>query len=319
MVLLPAVLILFIGIQFVSSDDDVPKVGCPPVHVVEPCICYSGPHPILVCKHIDDPEVLVKVFDRSTPYWFQEFHLEESVLQYLPHDMFQGVKILRFYLKNVTLVQLFDEPPENLQMVEGLHIENSNVFRGMNWDQLQNFTSLKFLTVYFNIIPYLGSEFTEYVSDTLTQLTFYDTQTELIKPGSLMKYRDLDKVAIDACGITHLTRNIFARPFNGRYLYFNDNKLTSIPDDMFTEMPNLNTVGLRGNQIAYIPAIAFEGSFSKLTYLRLEGNPLYCDCRIMWLIRNKPLDLIGTCDSPAFFKGKNLKDIQTGDMVCPLP
>ncbi|CAL1300690.1 unnamed protein product [Larinioides sclopetarius] len=191
--------------------------------------------------------------------------------------------------------------------------------RGMNWDQLQNFTSLKFLTVYFNIIPYLGSEFTEYVSDTLTQLTFYDTQTELIKPGSLMKYRDLDKVAIDACGITHLTRNIFARPFNGRYLYFNDNKLTSIPDDMFTEMPNLNTVGLRGNQIAYIPAIAFEGSFSKLTYLRLEGNPLYCDCRIMWLIRNKPLDLIGTCDSPAFFKGKNLKDIQTGDMVCPLP
>ncbi|XP_055935231.1 slit homolog 2 protein-like [Argiope bruennichi] len=315
----PVILVLFIGIQFVSSDEDVPKIGCPPKYVVEPCVCESGPHPVLICKHIDDPEVLVKIFDRSTPYWYQEFHLEESVLQYLPHDMFQGVQILRIYLKNVTLVQLFDEPPENLQMVEGLHIENSNVFRGMSWEQLQNFTSLRLLSVYFNIIPYLGSEFSTYVSDSLTQLTLYDTQTELIKPGSLMKYKDLDKVAIDACGITELTRKIFPRPFNGRFLYFNDNKLSSIPDDLFTDMPNLHTVGLRGNQLRTVPAIAFEGSFSKLKFLWLDGNPLHCDCRILWLIKNKPFDLLGICYSPKIFEGRKLKDIQASEMVCPLP
>lgn len=68
----PVVLALFVVANFVSSDDDVPKVGCPPAHVVEPCVCSSGPHPILVCKHIDDPLVLVNIFDRSSMYWYQE-------------------------------------------------------------------------------------------------------------------------------------------------------------------------------------------------------------------------------------------------------
>ncbi|GIY03500.1 LRRCT domain-containing protein [Caerostris extrusa] len=218
------------------------KISCPPKHIYEPCKCYDGPHPHLVCQNIDDTEVLRDIFIRSSPYWYKEVHIEYSVLQYLPHDMFQG--------------RVF-------KMIEVWHIENTEVFRGMSWEHLRDFTNLRLLTVYYNSIPSLGSEFSALVSKTLQQLTFFGTGTELVKPGVFGGYNKLDKIALDDCGITQLTRNIFPRPFNGRVLYFNYNKLSSIPDDLFADMPRLQTVGLRENQLLF-PAPAFEGSTSKL-------------------------------------------------------
>lgn len=310
--------LLIMKIQDVSSFKAETK-GCPPATLVTPCVCNAGPHPNLHCQDIDDVEVIRKIFERTSKYMFKEVHIEFSVLQYLPHDMFQGVDIRELHLKNVTLVQLFDEPPQNLRTVEILHIENTHVFRGMSWDLLQNFTSLRILNIYYNSIPSLGSDFSDEVSDSLEQISFYDTQTELLKPGVLMGYRDLDKAAFDKCGITTLTRNIFRRPSNIRFIYFNYNKLKVIPNDMFVEMPLLETVGLRENQIVTIPVLAFDTNFSNMKYLMLEGNPMNCDCRLYWLIRNKPDHLSGECDSPSVYRGLKLKDFKTGNLVCPLP
>ncbi|GIX92996.1 LRRCT domain-containing protein [Caerostris extrusa] len=219
------------------------------------------PHPHLVCQNIDDTEVLRDIFIRSSAYWYKE---------------------------NTTLVELFDETPESLQMIEVLHIENTEVFSAL-------------------------------VSKTLQQLTFFGTGTELVKPGVFGGYNKLNKVALDDCGITQLTRKIFPRPFNGRVLYFNYNKLTSIPDDLFADMPRLQTVGLRENQLSTIPAPAFEGSTSKLEFLMLEGNPIICDCRIMWLVRSKFSGVSGVCDSPRPLEGKEIKTLTARDMMCPEP
>ncbi|GFU61956.1 LRRCT domain-containing protein [Trichonephila clavipes] len=302
-----------------ASSSEAEVTGCPPADLLKPCICSAGPHPHLTCQNIDDVEVIRGIFERTSKYMFKEVHIEFSVLQYLPHDMFQGVDIRELHLTNVTLVQLFDEPPQNLQTVEVLHIENTHVFRGMTWDLLQNFTRLRILNVYYNSIPTLGSDFSNQVSDSLEQITFYDTQTEVLEPGVLMGYRDLDKAAFDRCGITTLSRKIFRRPSNIRFLYFNYNKLKVIPSDMFVEMPLLQTVGLRENQIVTIPATAFDANFSNLKYLMLDDNPLMCDCRLYWLIRNKPERLTGTCDTPWAYKGLELKDFKTDNLVCPLP
>ncbi|GBO05064.1 hypothetical protein AVEN_110987-1, partial [Araneus ventricosus] len=279
-------------------------------------------------------------------------HIEYSTLQYLPYDIFETVRVIELYLKNVTLTQLFDRPPQALDELRTLHIENSRVMRGIIWQILEPLKSLRILNVYYNSIKTLGSEFSNYATKDLEQLTFYGTETKTIKPGTFANFTKLDKIAVDACKLSTLTRDIFPTPFNGRVLYFKcsknchrgryycpsfgvgqkvekpsydrfhwhsrDNKLSTIPEGLFTQMPNLQTLGLRNNRIATLPKEAFEsaGSVSRITYLFLDDNPLKCDCLLVWLMDVKPEDLRGKCASPKKLQDRELKDLVRTDFNC---
>ncbi|GFT52984.1 hypothetical protein NPIL_616681 [Nephila pilipes] len=198
-------------------------------------------------------------------------HIKYSVLQYLPYDIFEKVHVQALYLKNVTLVQLFDKPPTFLEALDTLHIENTKVLRGIIWKLLEPLAHLRILNIYFNNIKTIGSDFSEHATKELKQLSFYETGTKSIKPGAFKDFINLDKLSIDHCKLTTLDRDMFPVPFNARYLYFNNNQLTSIPDDLFTNMPELQTIGLRSNNIAVLPESAFFGSLSKLEYFQLDG------------------------------------------------
>ncbi|GIY00574.1 uncharacterized protein CDAR_601671 [Caerostris darwini] len=133
---------------------------------------------------------------------------------------------------------------------------------------------------------------------------------------TFVEFTKLSKIAMDNCKLTELSRDIFPVPFNVQILHFNQNKLTAIPDDLFSNMPNLQTVGLKSNQISVIPDSSFEGSLSKLQFLLLEGNPMICDCRLAWLIKDKPEAISGKCHFPSKLKGKDIKDVERDFFNC---
>ncbi|GBO35310.1 hypothetical protein AVEN_182680-1, partial [Araneus ventricosus] len=189
---------------------------------------------------------------------------------------------------------------------------------GIFWQILEPLKSLRILNVYFNSIKTLGKDFTDYAPKELEQLALYGTETKSIKPGTFANFTKLDKIAVDAGKLTSLTRDIFPTPFKGRFLYFNDNKITAIPEGLFTQMPNLQTLSLRQNQIASLPEKAFDNkeSVSRITYLMLTDNPLKCDCLLVWLMDHKPQVLEGKCVSPKKLEGKELKNLQRSDFNC---
>ncbi|GFY62203.1 hypothetical protein TNIN_135131 [Trichonephila inaurata madagascariensis] len=291
-----------------ASLNSSKKKGCPEPIDTRPCTCYNSPKTVLECQHIEESEILRNVFRNSSGYEYKEVHIKYSVLQYLPYDIFEKVHVYALYLKNVTLIQLFDKPPTFLQDVDTLHIESTKLLRGVIWKLLEPLTHLRVLNIYYNNIKSLGSDFSEHATKELQQLSFYETGTKTIKPGTFRDFVNLDKLAIDHCKITTLSRDMFPVPFNARYLYFNYNQLTSIPDNLFTNMPNLQTIGLRSNNIVVLPESAFFG-VTKLQFFQLDDNPITCDCRLAWLIRNKPSAVSGKCNMPSKFKGKDIKDI----------
>uniref|UniRef100_I3IUH1 Slit homolog 1b (Drosophila) n=1 Tax=Oreochromis niloticus TaxID=8128 RepID=I3IUH1_ORENI len=61
-----------------------------------------------------------------------------------------------------------------------------------------------------------------------------------------------------------------------------NNKINSLSDDSFSNMSQLTTLSLHGNDISELQ----EGIFSdvvSLSHLAIGANPLYCDCRLLWL------------------------------------
>jgi len=111
---------------------------------------------------------------------------------------------------------------------------------------------------------------------------------------------------------------MFSKPFNGRVLNFNYNKLRILPADLFTDMPNLETVGLKGNSIATLPVNMFKTRFPKLEYFLLEGNPISCDTDLRWLLTNKPPVLTGMCFWPSELRGRVLCELDPEDLISKL-
>ncbi|GIY43016.1 uncharacterized protein CDAR_177861 [Caerostris darwini] len=290
--------------------------GCPDAENIAPCFCLYTGLTFLHCQNLSDAEPLRNVFKNSERFRYNEVHIEYSTLQYLPSEMFKNVQVEALYLKNTTLTQLFDESPEHVEDLVKLYIENSRVLRGIIWEILEPLKNLQILNIYFNSIKTLGSEFSQYASKNLEQLTLYGTETRTLKPGVFVDFPKLDKVAIQNGKLSALTRDIFPTPWNGHSLYFNINKLTEIPKDLFSQMPHLQDLGLSQNQLSTLPQDAFDGNFGGIKYLALEDNPLKCDCLMKWVIVYKPADLRGKCEIPKDKNGRELKDLEPEDFHC---
>ncbi|KAG8171712.1 hypothetical protein JTE90_014712, partial [Oedothorax gibbosus] len=99
-------LILCLAAVLVSAE-----TGCPYPEDVYPCTCVKGQLYELTCDHVDDPHVLLRVFENSRRYTFDVFNLKRSTLQYIPHQIFDDIKMFYFLMFNVTLRNLFDEVP----------------------------------------------------------------------------------------------------------------------------------------------------------------------------------------------------------------
>ncbi|KAG8195744.1 hypothetical protein JTE90_010622 [Oedothorax gibbosus] len=289
--------------------------GCPEPEDVLPCECTMNTLTYLECRHVDDPEVLRTVFQKSANYEYNEVHLEYSSLQYLPHDMFEAVQVNELHLLNVTLNQLFDSPPEALDQLNTLLLKNTRTLRGNIWELLKPLKSLESLMIYTDTVKKLGKDFSENAPKGLQRLTFEDTQTKKLEPGVFKEFPNLNMISINANKLEHLQRDILPVPWYGKTLHFNHNKLSEIPDDMFTQMPNLTTLGLNFNQIAAIPESAFYGT-DNLENLLIDGNPIKCDCRLRWIYLYPQVYLRGKCESPKKLHGKELRDVTLSDFVC---
>ncbi|KAK7904518.1 hypothetical protein WMY93_017125 [Mugilogobius chulae] len=118
------------------------------------------------------------------------------------------------------------------------------------------------------------------------------------------------------------------------------NNLRSVPWDAIRQMVNLHQMSLDHNLISFIA----EGTFTDLEKLarldltsnRLQklppdpyladlkvasfgGNPLHCNCEVLWLRRLDREDDMETCASPASLKGRYFWSVREEEFVCEAP
>ncbi|XP_054724585.1 slit homolog 3 protein-like [Uloborus diversus] len=298
----------------IAHGFDANVSNCPPEDAIKPCTCRSIRREIS-CSGLLNSDDLRKVFKNFAGGNYIELVIDSSTMQYIPHDIFEGVKLRVITVKNSTLVDLFNAPPTSPSAIIRIHIENSKLLR-TSWNHLATLTYLSDLRIDDTSIRVLDETFGRSLPKGMKYISLRGTETRTIKAGAFHGIDNIISISVKNAGLSTLRRDMFPVPFYGYNLFFMENKLTTLPKGLFKEMPNLKNVDLRVNELTEVPEEAFDENASQLEHILLDVNPLNCDCALKWIVTNGPEVRSGTCESPVEMKEKRLSQLTADDFDC---
>ncbi|KAH7932957.1 hypothetical protein HPB49_005278 [Dermacentor silvarum] len=89
-----------------------------------------------------------------------------------------------------------------------------------------------------------------------------------------------------------------------------DNELTSLPPDMFNNMPVLESVTLSRNHFQTLSPEPWKPMLGQLQLVKLDENPIDCNGTISWMLQgNARHKVVGTCAAPPNLAGTRISDL----------
>ncbi|XP_077543480.1 toll-like receptor 7 isoform X2 [Haemaphysalis longicornis] len=263
--------------------------------------------------------------------------LSYNVIPYIPGNSFSRQSGLKYFnaagnrLRSIDGTFIFTSRMEKLNLSMNL-IEEIG-------EALINMTSLKMLTLRNNRIQFIQDG--TFRSNFLVQhLDLSGNRLEWLGKYCFKRLFSLKVLLITENSITSLNGSIGHLP-SLRYLFIHNNKLTALRATDFEDSPQLTSIYAYGNNITNVRG-AFKSldrlevlmlqknrlrsvhrqslprRLDKLRKLVLNGNPLFCDCQLSWLV-NGSVSLIAKgdpiCRGPSWHRGKPLFNMTQDDLV----
>lgn len=251
---------------------------------------------------------------RCACYVPTEVHCTFRYLAFIPDNIPPNVERINFGYNS--LVRLTEADFSGLSKLELLML-HSNGIRTIADKTFSDLQALQVLKMSYNKVQKLQKD-TFYGLRSLTRLHMDHNNIEFINPEVFVGLTSLRLVHLEGNRLTKLHPDTFVsmhylRVFKVsfiKYLYLSDNFLTSLPHEMVSSMPDLES-------------------------LYLHGNPWTCDCHLKWLsdwIQEKP-DVIKCkkdrspssaqqcplCTNPRTSKGKPFAVVPAAAFLCAKP
>ncbi|GBO42100.1 hypothetical protein AVEN_62722-1 [Araneus ventricosus] len=88
------------------------------------------------------------------------------------------------------------------------------------------------------------------------------------------------------------------------------NKISTLPDDLFTNMPELKNIEFSYTNIVVLQESVFRNIMPQIGYLYLKGNEIDCNCQMKWLTTiSKPQYTQVECTKPKALEGLSIEDL----------
>ncbi|CAF0776431.1 unnamed protein product [Adineta steineri] len=231
--------------------------------------------------------------------------LQGNDLNYLTNKSFFGLKYLTYLnlARNRLQFQFNQQPFQHLNSLEILNLDRNiqlnlskNIFSGLQNQLIE----LSLQNCNLTTIDSLNNPF--YLFHKLQRLKLSSNYFQELPHEFLIHLKD-SLISIDLQrNALHTIPNLFGKNFNTSKLTdfdLSSNHLCTLDKFDLYQYKNLKTIGL-------------------------NGNPLHCDCQLIWLkqwlIKNYDYDLIKflqwTCTTPQKLFGKQLTIIDEQDMIC---
>ncbi|XP_062863042.1 leucine-rich repeat and fibronectin type-III domain-containing protein 5 [Trichomycterus rosablanca] len=112
-------------------------------------------------------------------------------------------------------------------------------------------------------------------------------------------------------------------------LSLDHNMIDFIPEGTFSLLQKLNRLDVTSNKLQKLPpdplfqraqVLATSGVLTSSSFaLSFGGNPLHCNCELLWLRRLSREDDLETCATPAHLSGRYFWSIQEEEFLCEPP
>ncbi|XP_015241629.1 leucine-rich repeat and fibronectin type III domain-containing protein 1-like protein isoform X2 [Cyprinodon tularosa] len=265
------------------------------------CMCQSlSPSLAILCSKTGLLFVPAAI-DRRTV----ELRLQENFITAVRRKDFANMtSLLHLTLSRNTISQILPSAFSDLRRLRALHLD-SNRLTVIKDDHFKGLTNLRHLILASNQLHSISPHaFDDFVS-TLEDLD--------------LSYNNLDQVPWDTIG----------RLTNVNTLNMDHNLIENVPQGVFTNLHKLARLDMTSNKLKKIPPDPLflripvyaksKGSPLSSLVLSFGGNPLHCNCELLWLRRLTREDDLETCASPPDLSAKYFWTIPEEEFICDPP
>ncbi|XP_056393813.1 leucine-rich repeat and fibronectin type III domain-containing protein 1-like protein isoform X2 [Hyla sarda] len=219
-------------------------------------------------------------------------------------DFANMTDLIHLTLSRNTISQVMPYAFYDLKGLHALHLD-SNRLTFINEEHFKGLINLRHLILSNNQLHYIApGSFDDFI-DTLEDLDLSYNNLVEIPWETVGRLSSVNTVGLDHNLIEYVPEGIFSNLHKLARLDMTSNKLKKIPPDpLFSRIP-----------------VYAKSKGSPLTSLVLGfgGNPLHCNCELVWLRRLTREDDLETCASPMELMGKYFWSIKEEEFVCDPP
>ncbi|KAM9840586.1 leucine-rich repeat and fibronectin type-III domain-containing protein 2 [Aulostomus maculatus] len=192
----------------------------------------------------------------------------------------------------------------DLETLRSLHLDNNRLME-LGPDDLRGLVNLQHLIVNNNQLGHIHDKAFEDLAPALEDLD--------------LSYNNLMSLPWDSV----------RQMINLHQLSLDHNLLDFIPEGTFTDLEMLARLDLTSNRLQKLPpdpifaraqdSMILTTPYARQLFLSLGGNPLHCNCEMLWLRRIERDDDLETCASPPALKGRYFWNVKDEEFVCQPP
>ncbi|GIZ02523.1 uncharacterized protein CEXT_749331 [Caerostris extrusa] len=276
---------------------------CPPPELVKPCECVSGYVPVTYrCTHVLHKDSLQEMAENSLDYPMHALMIEESSMPYMSTELVESKKMEIVAIVRSSMISFFDKPPTKNNSLKSFQLRDSRIFArdGLDLGAVRKRISdiIQFQRVN---VKRIGDSFVTYVKNTLTQLTLERGDIVRVHSEAFAKLTNLRILSLAYNKIRQIRTSMLPRCRTMYFLDLSVNKISELPEDIFSHLPQLKDVYLRGNQLKVFSSTIFGRILDGMTTINLADNPLVCDCKMKWYTKKRRDPLMSLANVPYRF------------------
>ncbi|KAJ8009342.1 hypothetical protein DPEC_G00087890 [Dallia pectoralis] len=192
----------------------------------------------------------------------------------------------------------------DLETLRSLHMDNNRLME-LGPDDLRGLVNLQHLILNNNQLGRISDRTFEDLATTLEDLDLSYNNLRSLPWDSVKQMVSLHQLSLD------------------------HNLLDFIPEGTFSDLERLSRLDLTSNRLQKLPpdpifaraqdSVVLTTPYAPQLSLSVGGNPLHCNCEVLWLRRLERDDDLETCASPSSLKGRYFWYVREDEFMCVPP